>query len=153
MTDQPIHSLTIALFEIKRVGPRTVEKLMPLLLKHYITTLKDAFELAKAHDVRLPEVGASERQAAEDTALRILETCHEQGTTYLHRRSREFPQALRNIPDAPVHLFVKGNSALIGSCSGRDPLAKRFQQANGPHHCSAAGAVWLLCCQWACRGL
>ena len=103
--------------EFKGFGPRTVEKIIATGLVPESQSVEDLFNRAKKKGAKVPEVSCNDCLVAEDKAKDILAVCAKMGCSYIHKWHPDFPALYRDIPNAPIAIYVIGDlSVLKGDC-------------------------------------
>lgn len=103
-------SAILSLLALKGVGPRTVEQILSTADPAQFDSLGDFRTFASEQSIKkFPEISREQVYEIEKKTNRIIETIDREGIVYLHRWSEGFPDHLKNIPNAPIHLFIIGN--------------------------------------------
>ncbi len=116
----------VALTKIPLVGAVTAK-----VLVSYCGGAREVFEAKKTDLLKIPNIGEAtatnimDKKVLEDAEaeLRFLEQNNVRPLFYLHK---DFPQRLRNLSDAPIMLYLRGNAELntqrtIGIIGTRTP--------------------------------
>jgi DNA processing protein len=95
------------------IGRRTVQQILETELESSPNSLQELRDLllerAKTNGHRLRIPTSFELQEAYHSAERVLENSHDLGVQVIGSDTQMFPRQLRNIPDPPVVLYVRGN--------------------------------------------
>ena len=110
----------LTLLSTPGVGRRTVQQILETKLDHAPHSLQDLRDLlihrAENNSYRLRVPTSTELEAAYHSAERVLEQSHDLGVNVLGPDT--FPPQLREIPDPPVVLYIRGNA----QCLYRTPV-------------------------------
>jgi DNA processing protein len=111
----------LTLLSTPGIGRRTVQQLLEVEFESSPSSLQDLRDLlverasVNGHRMRIPT--SLELQEAYRLAERVLENSHDLGVQVIGPDTEMFPRQLRNIPDPPVVLYVRGNV----ECLYREP--------------------------------
>lgn len=111
----------LTLLSTPGIGRRTVQQLLEAEMESPPSSLEDLRDLLRdratvnGHRMRVPT--SLELQDAFNLAERVLESSHDLGVQVIGPDTQQFPRQLRNIPDPPVVLYVRGNA----ECLYREP--------------------------------
>ena len=111
----------LTLLSAPGVGRRTVQHLLEGGMSSAPSSLQDLRELllercnGDGQRMRVPT--KDELQVAYHMAERVLASAHDIGVQVIGADSLSFPRQLRDIPDPPVVLYVRGNA----ECLNREP--------------------------------
>lgn len=110
MNDELTSQLALEL--IPGLGPKGVKQLVS-----YCGSTADVFKAPKGQLRKIPGVGEKLAEIIRThrpfkEAQKILDDAHKIDVNILHYTNREYPQRLKQIPDAPNILFTKGSGQL-----------------------------------------
>lgn len=129
----------VTLLSAPGVGRRTVQQLLNADLAFVPSRpqeLRDLLlERSRTHAPRMRVPSDAELEKAYNDAERLLESAENQGVQVLGPDSQDFPEQLRDIPDPPVVLYVRGNVHCLAARSAVAVIGTRE-----PSHFGAAAA-------------
>ena len=102
----------IALEKISGIGNRGIKQLIS-----YCGSASEIFKAPKSKLLKIPGVGEKMANAIKNSdtfkeAETIIESAHKIGADILHYTNKAYPQRLKQVPDAPIIIYVKGNGDL-----------------------------------------
>ncbi len=116
-----------------------------------LSTYGSALEAAKAIRDGSCTLSAAEKQRAERTRTRevrsLINECDRLGIRIITLDDEEYPSLLKNIPDPPIVLFVKGSLAPLNALPSISVVGPRQPSEYGRKVCEK------LCCEMAKDGI
>lgn len=107
----------LALLKIPKVGPKTAEFILSNCKSDIssVTELLHGFEASKKYRPSMYIPSLNEIENAYAKALAVLRMCDEQGVRVLTVDDIHYPARLRELPDKPLLLYVKGSVTALNT--------------------------------------
>ncbi len=98
----------VALNQVPRLGPITVKRLID-----HLKTPEEIFNASRQQLTSIRGIGEETAQAIlaadpQQLAQQEIEQAQKLNITILHQEDSQYPEALKEIPDAPIVLYIKG---------------------------------------------